>query len=94
VEIDNSLNKGVYTEVKLPYAVKEQRVREISDRMQQLIDADIPLKKFVMSHSEAVTYFLKNGMTKKSELLEQNPCETDVICYELDGYCNSFYESW
>lgn len=90
-EIDNSLNKGVYTEIRLPAAVSEQQVRAVADRMQQLIDDDIPLKKIVMSRTDAAEYFAGCGMVKKAGLLEQNEEGADVICYELDGYVNSFY---
>ena len=91
VEIDNSLNKGVYTEIKLPVAVREQQVQEIADRMRQLIDADIALKKVTMSREEAAAYFAERGMTKKAELLEQDETAGELVCYDLDGYINSFY---
>ena len=91
VEIDNSLNKGVYTEIKLPSAVKEQQVREISERMQQLIDADMPIRKVVMSRNDAVSLFSERGLLKKAKLLEQNESVDELVCYELDGYRNLFY---
>ena len=90
-EIDNSLNKGVYTEIRLPVAVREQQVRRISDRMQELIDADLPLRRVVMNRADAVSHFAGRGIVKKAQLLEQNQTIEDVVCYDLDGYCNSFY---
>ncbi len=91
VEIDNSLNKGVYTEIRIPTAVKEQQVREISDRMRQLVDKDIPVNRVVMSRDEAVSYFEGCGQTKKAELLRQNEGVNEICCYEVEGYCNYFY---
>ena len=91
VEIDNSLNKGVYTEIRLAAAVREHQVREIAVRMQQLIDEDVPFIKLVMSGDDAVSYFHDRGLTKKAKLLEQNPDVGELVCYELDGYVNSFY---
>lgn len=90
-EIDNSLNKGVYTEIKLPVAIKEQQVDEIAERMQQLIDEDIPIKRIVMGREEAIALFAERGLMKKAQLLEQNDSAKSLICYELDGYRNSFY---
>lgn len=91
VEIDNSLNKGVYTEIKLPVAVREQQVREIADRMQKLIDEDVPIKRVLMDKDEAAGYFGECGLVKKSRLLEQNDSINELMCYELEGYRNSFY---
>ncbi len=91
VEIDNSLNKGVYTEIKLPAAIQEAQVREIEDRMHQLIEADVPIRKIVMSRGDAISMFSERGLTKKVHLLEQNESVDELECYELEGYCNSFY---
>jgi uridine kinase len=91
VEIDNSLNKGVYTEIRMPVAVKEQQVKEISERMQQLIDADIPIKKIMLDKESAISFFMESGLRKKAQLLTQTPQVEELVCYELDGYCNSFY---
>ena len=91
VEIDNSLNKGIYTEIRMPVAVKEQQVREVAARMQQLIDADIPIKKIILDKESAISFFMESGLRKKAQLLTQTPQVEELVCYELDGYCNSFY---
>ena len=91
VEIDNSLNKGVYTEIRLPSAVSVQQVKAISDRMQQLIDEDVPINRHVMKNEEAVSYFTEQGLVKKADLFRQNEAVEEIYCYELDGYCNTFY---
>lgn len=91
VEIDNSLNKGVYTEIRLPSAVSVQQVKAISDRMQQLIDEDVPINRRVMKNEEAVSYFTEQGLVKKADLFRQNESVEEIYCYELDGYCNTFY---
>lgn len=43
IEIDNSLNKGFYTLPSVP--VTEQQVKAISDRMTEIIAADLPIIK-------------------------------------------------
>ncbi len=91
VEIDNSLNKGVYTEIKLPVAVKVQQVNEIASRMQQLIDEDVPIRKVVVSNDEAAAYFVEHGLVKKAQLLDQNDSVKELTCYEIEGYRNAFY---
>ncbi len=91
VEIDNSLNKGVYTEIRLPAALKENQVREVSSRMQEIIDADLPISKGTMSIGDAIDYYKEAGQLKKAELLENRNDLDAVEYYELDGYRNFFY---
>ena len=43
VEIQNSLNKGLYTEIKTDYSLTKEQIREIEERMRELVNADIPL---------------------------------------------------
>lgn len=43
VEIQNSLNKGLYTEIKTDYSLTKEQIREIEERMREIVDGDIPL---------------------------------------------------
>ena len=44
VEIQNSLNKGLYTEVKTPRAITEQQVCAVERRMKELVQLDLPIQ--------------------------------------------------
>lgn len=44
VEIQNSLNKGLYTEIKTDYNLTKEQIREIEARMEDIVATDIPLK--------------------------------------------------
>lgn len=47
VEIQNSLNKGLYTEIKTENTLSKEQIRAIEERMRAIVDADIP---FVVEH--------------------------------------------
>ena len=54
VEIENSLNKGLYTEIKTSDPVTEEQVRQIEARMRQLVDEDVPIVRESYSRQDAV----------------------------------------
>ena len=45
VDIENALNKGLYTEIKRDVPVTAKEVRQIQQRMEALVRADLPLIK-------------------------------------------------
>ena len=45
VEIQNSLNKGLYTEIKTDCSLSKEQLRAIDKRMREIIEEDIPLKR-------------------------------------------------
>ena len=59
--------------------------------MQEIIDADIPFIRHRIRTKEAISLFRKCGMPDKAELIETAGMAYTTY-YELDGYCNYFYE--
>lgn len=91
VIIGNSLNKGLFTEIKLPEVITEEQLKAVSDRMQQIIDADMPICKERLPRLEAIEILKERGYFKKAELLESRPNLKTAILYELEGYKNFFF---
>ncbi|MCB6992277.1 nucleoside kinase [bacterium 210820-DFI.6.37] len=91
VEIQNSLNKGLYTEVKTPRAVTEAQVRAVERRMRQLVERDAPIVKEKVTMEEALEFLSKRGYQEKARLLEKHPEVEFPTFYQLDGYKNFFY---
>ena len=69
VDIENALNKGLYTEIKRDVPVTAKEVRQIQQRMEALVRADLPLMKEALSKEEAIAFFEKTGRTDKIALL-------------------------
>ena len=91
VDIENALNKGLYTEIKRDVPVTAKEVRQIQQRMEALVRADLPLMKEALSKEEAIAFFEKTGRTDKIALLAENPKTKKVRFYSLDGYRDFFY---
>ncbi len=88
--IEHSLNKGLFTEVKLNRKLTEDDILKIKDKMQEIIDRNISINKAMLSVDEAREIFLKQGMTDKIALLA-NWGNENIRVYELDGYYDMFY---
>ncbi|MDO4487231.1 MAG: nucleoside kinase [Bacillota bacterium] len=91
VEIENSLNKGLYTEIKTPVAVTEEQVRAVEARMHQLVEDDVPVVKELYSREEAVGIWEKYNYPEKSGLLERATDLEEAKFYSIEGYRNFFY---
>ncbi len=91
VEIQNSLNKGLYTEIKTPRTISEAQTRAIEDRMKELVNMDLPIKKEVVGRDETLKYW--ENADEKAAILKNCPGKEEFIFYDLDGYKNFFYGS-
>ena len=91
VEIENSLNKGLYTIIGNEGEVTEAQVKAIEDRMRCIVDEDIPIVKKEYTRQEALEICRRQGFSVKERLLESNDNITRAKFYEIDGYSNFFY---
>lgn len=91
VEIENSLNKGLYTEIKTKEPVTEEQVALIEGRMREIVEADIPIVREVYSKEEAVEIWEKYNYPEKSKLLEHADGIKEAKFYTIENYRNFFY---
>ncbi len=91
VDIENALNKGLYTEIKKETPVTAKEVRAIQKRMEELVTADLPFVPEGLSKEEAIALFQKTGREDKIALLGENPQTKKVRFYSLDGHRDFFY---
>lgn len=90
VEIENALNRGLYTEIytagshgeRSLCCATEDLVRRIEGRMKELIDADITIEKGVIPRDEALEMFEREGRTVEKRNLEKR----EDLRYA--GYCS------
>lgn len=64
--------------------------RTIEKEMKKIIEADYPLKRFVVSKEEAKEIYIKNGQLDKLDILQYRP-EKTVHLYDCDGYLNYMF---
>ena len=91
VEIENSLNKGLYTEIKTPEPITAEQIAAVEGRMHELVEADLPIVREVYTREEAVEIWGAYNYPEKSRLLEHAPDVETAKFYTLEGYRNFFY---
>ena len=94
VDIENSLNRGLYTEIKIPDGVSEAQAEQIEKRMRQLADEDLPFVREKISAEDAADYFRKSGQPERIDLMPEcrNGVPYKMPFYSLDGYRDFFYD--
>ena len=91
VDIENAINKGLYTEIKSSMPVTAKDIKKIENRMKQLVKADIPFVREKLTKEEAEAVFVETGCPEKAELLCENQHLRKIPFYSLDGCRDFFY---
>lgn len=91
VEIENSLNKGLYTEIKAKEQITSQQVRAIEKRMKEIVDSDLPIIREVYSKEDAVKIWDRYNYPEKTKLLENAADIKEAKFYRIENYRNFFY---
>ena len=91
VEIQNSLNKGLYTEIKTVKPLTTRQVQQIEERMRQLVDADLPFVKEIVSREDAMAILEEDGRREKQRMLSESLKLKKVKFYSLEGCRDFFY---
>ena len=90
ITIEHSVGDGVFGELHKEEVLKEEDIVKIKERMIEIINKDIPIKKIKMKRREAIEIFKRYGMDDKVSLLNHVSFEY-VSLYELDGRYDYFY---
>lgn len=90
-EIMNSLNKGLYTEIHTGKEITEAQVRRIESRMRELVDADLPFRKNIVSRRTALKYLKQDKRFERRSLIQSAKELKRVKFYDLDGYRDFYY---
>lgn len=91
VEIQNSLNKGLYTEIKTEKPITAKQVHCIESRMKEIVAEDMPFVKEIVSQEEAMDILEKDGRKEKQRILRESLNLNRVKFYSLDGVRDFFY---
>lgn len=91
VDIENAINQGLYTEIKMQPAVTAKDVRNIQKVMERIVKDDLPFVRHEYTVSEASEFLIKHGERHKLQLLSENGEERKIPFYSLDGYIDFFY---
>ena len=91
LRINHSISKGIYC--RLINTEKELTQKDISDikqRMQDIVNADLPFVKVEEETEEVIRKFEEQGLTDKINLLKHRGRSYSTY-YKLNGHIDSFY---
>ena len=90
VVIDIPVSNGYYCDLKLGHQVTADDVSRLRRRMQQIVDAALPIRRHEAPTEEVKKMFRDLGTRSKVQLLE-TVGKLYTTYYEIDGYVDYFY---
>lgn len=90
VTVEHSISKGLYCEVKYKTPMSVEMVSRIKQRMQEIIDEDVPFQKSRISVEEAIDIFRDYGQLSKVKLLKYRE-KPYIKIYQCGWLKNYFY---
>ena len=90
VVIDIPVSNGFYVDIRLGRPVVDEDVNIIRRRMQEIIDARMPIRRFTMPTEEAVALFLEKGDVEKVKLLKTSG-SIYTTYYKIGDYVDYYY---
>lgn len=89
VRMENTTQTGLYARL-VGVHLTAAMVRQIEERMRQLVAADMPFEKLVITREEAIRYFEREGQTDKVRLLKYRAFEHFQL-YKCGDMLEYFY---
>lgn len=90
VRIDIPVSKGYYVHVNLGRDITTDDVARIRCRMQEIIDADTPIRRRMVTAEEAIRLFSEKGDMSKVKLLKGQG-KLYTVYYQIDDFIDYFY---
>ena len=92
VVIDIPVSNGYYCNLQLGHEITTEDVDRIRTRMQEIIDAKMPIQRYETTTEEAVKLFTELGDIQKAKLLKSSG-SLYCVYYVLDDYKDYYYGS-
>ena len=92
VVIDIPVSNGYYCNLQLGHEITTEDVDRIRTRMQEIIDAKMPIQHYETTTEEAVKLFTELGDIQKAKLLKSSG-SLYCVYYVLDDYKDYYYGS-
>lgn len=91
LRIDHAISKGIYCKVTTPdHSLTLQDVADIKQRMQEIVNADLPFIHMEVETEEVIRLFESHGLNDKINLLKHRGRNFSSY-YKLDGHIDAFY---
>ena len=90
VKVEFSIGKGIYCSVQGDFKATDNLVEHVNVRMNELVEANMPIVKKTYPIAEAVKMFEEQGMTDKVNLFKYRMSST-VNVYSIGDYYDYYY---
>ena len=90
VIIDIPVSNGFYVDVRLGKELTEEEVRKLRNRMQEIIDARMPIRRYMVPTEEAIALFQEKGDVEKVKLLKTSG-SIYTTYYKIGDYVDYYY---
>lgn len=90
VVIDIPVSNGFYVDIRMGRPVVDEDVNIIRRRMQEIIDARMPIRRFTVPTEEAVALFQEKGDVEKVKLLKTSG-SIYTTYYKIGDYVDYYY---
>ena len=90
VVIDIPVSNGFYVDIRLGRSVVDEDVNIIRRRMQEIIDARMPIRRFTVPTEDAITLFQEKGDVEKVKLLKTSG-SIYTTYYKIGEYVDYYY---
>lgn len=92
VVIDIPVSNGYYVDINIEREVTIDDVSQIRQRMQEIIDSSMPIKRHEVPTEEAIQMFSQKGDEAKAKLLK-SAGSLYTTYYQIDDYVDYYYGS-
>ena len=90
VVIDIPVSNGFYVDIRLGRPVVEEDVNILRRRMQEIIDAKMPIRRYMVPTEDAIALFQEKGDVEKVKLLKTSG-SIYTTYYKIDDYVDFYY---
>ena len=90
VVIDIPVSNGYYVDLQIGRPVTPDDIHTLRSRMQEIIDAALPIHRYETTTAEAIEMFRQTGSVSKVKLLE-GWGKLYTTYYDIDGYKDYYY---
>ena len=91
VNIENSLNKGLFTQIRTKEPLSASVIERIEQRMREIVALDIPFIRRSLEKEEALKILSQGDHEEKRRMLLHATQVKRVPFYSCDGFMNFFY---
>ena len=90
VVIDIPVSNGFYVDIRLGRPVVEEDVNILRRRMQEIIDAKMPIRRYIVPTEDAIALFQEKGDVEKVKLLKTSG-SIYTTYYKIGEYVDFYY---